>query len=73
MPVRELHRDELPAGWGFEKAQLPCVLVQEGETKPEMLLTKAQIAACDGRIDQLEQQLREALGGSSRLTNQPIA
>ena len=61
IPVRELHRDELPRAWGLERAQLPCVLVQEGEAKPEMLLTKAQVAACDGRVHELEQQLRQAL------------
>lgn len=70
MPVRELHRDELPVGWGLEKAQLPCVLVQEGEAKPQTLLTKTQIAACDGRVDELERQVREALGARARLTNQ---
>jgi hypothetical protein len=61
VPVRELHRDDLPAAWGLERAQLPCVLVQEGETKPEMLLTKTQISACNGRVEELEQRLRAAL------------
>ena len=61
MPVRELHRDELPPAWGLDHAQLPCVLVQEGEAKPEMLLTKSQISACEGRVDELERKLREAI------------
>lgn len=62
MPVRDLHRDELPAAWGLERAHLPCVLVQDGEAKPEMLLTKAQIAACtNGSVEEFEQRLREAL------------
>ncbi len=61
MPVRELHRDELPAAWGLDRGQLPCVLFQEGEAKPAMLLTKGDLAACAGRSDELERQLREAL------------
>jgi hypothetical protein len=61
MPVRELHRDNLPAAWGHDLAQLPCVLVQAGEAKPKMLLTKTEIAACAGRVDELERKLREAL------------
>lgn len=61
IPVRELHRDHLPPEWGLERAQLPCVLAQEGEAKPEVLLTKDQIAACAGRVDELESKLREAL------------
>jgi hypothetical protein len=62
LPVRELHRDEVPGVWGLEQTQLPCVLVQEGEAKPEMLLTKSQIGACEGRVDELEHRLREAIG-----------
>jgi hypothetical protein len=61
MPVRELHRDNLPAAWGLDLAQLPCVLVQTGEAKPEMLLTKTEVTACAGRVDELERKLRETL------------
>jgi hypothetical protein len=61
MPVRELHRDNLPAAWGLDLAQLPCVLAQAGEAKPQMLLTKTEIAACTSRVDELERKLRKAL------------
>jgi uncharacterized protein YbjT (DUF2867 family) len=33
LPVSELHRDEPPAEWGLDRAQLPCVLLQEGFRK----------------------------------------
>ena len=61
MPVREIHRNELPSEWGLAPAQLPCVLAQVSEERPEVLLTRAEIAACAGKVDELERRLFEAL------------
>lgn len=60
-PVRELHRDELPTAWGLDRAQFPCVLVQDDEDKPQILLKKSDIVACAGQVEELERRLRDVL------------
>ena len=60
VPVEELHRDQLPAAWGIGRAELPCILGRTGEEHPIILLTRAEIAACDG-VEPLERRLRSAI------------
>lgn len=72
VPVRELHRDSLPAAWGLDLAQLPCVLVEAGGARPELLLTRTEIAACAGRVGELERKLREALAASASASGEVI-
>ncbi len=59
VPVDELHRDEVPASWGVD-GELPCVLGRSGGGRPFLLLTRADIIACRGSVDELERRLRNA-------------
>jgi len=61
--VEELHRDELPASWGIARAALPCVLASAGEATPVVLLGRDELAACGGRVEELDRRLRAALDG----------
>lgn len=61
VPVDELHRDELPADWGVARGALPCILGRVGQERPFVLVSRADLDACDGRVDALEQRLRAAL------------
>lgn len=63
IPVHELHRNEVPANWGLNPSQLPCVLVQVGDATPVDILARDAIASCHGSVETLERQLREALAG----------
>jgi hypothetical protein len=65
MPVEELHRDQLPAAWGIAQSELPCILGRYGSTPPFVLVSRAEVAACAGRIERLEQRLRDALAGAA--------
>ncbi len=64
VPVHELHRDKLPPEWGLDPGQLPCVLLQESAAKPTILLTKADIVACAGQLEELERRLRAGLASN---------
>jgi hypothetical protein len=61
LPVEELHRDQLPADWDLARAQLPCILGRAGATRPFVLVSRADIDACGGSVDELEQRLRRAI------------
>ena len=62
MPIEELHRDELPAEWGIGASELPCILGRVGSDRPFVLLARAEIDACGGSVERLEERLRRALG-----------
>lgn len=66
VPVKELHRDELPAEWGLDRAQLPCVLAQVGDNRPDIILARAEIVSCGGKVEELERRLRAALAEQQR-------
>ncbi len=59
--VDELHRDQLPEAWGIPRAMLPCVLGRAGEAPPFVVVSRAELAACGGRVDALEARLVAAL------------
>jgi hypothetical protein len=65
--VEELHRDQLPREWGLSLAELPCILGRVGTERPFVLLRRADIAACHGRVDELERRLRDALDGPGKV------
>lgn len=62
IPVEELHRDQLPPEWSIGASELPCILGRVDGERPYLLVSRAELAACAGRVDQLEARLREALG-----------
>jgi hypothetical protein len=51
--VDELHRNQLPDAWKIAPADLPCILAQRGDTRPWILVTRDEIAACQGRVEAL--------------------
>jgi hypothetical protein len=59
--VEQMHRDQLPAGWGIARADLPCILGRSGDDRPTVLLTRAEIASCQGSVAELERRLRQAV------------
>jgi hypothetical protein len=59
--VEEMHRDRLPRDWGVSRAELPCILGRAGNQRPVVLVSRAEIVACRGSIDELERRLRAAL------------
>ena len=59
--VDELHRDQLPEAWGISRAHLPCVLARNGEDRPFVLLTREDIARCQGSVERLDGRIAEAL------------
>ena len=59
--VEELHRDQLPPEWGIASAELPCILAAADDRPPVVLLTRSEIGACQGSVEQLERRLRDAL------------
>jgi hypothetical protein len=59
--VEELHRDRLPREWGISRAELPCILGRAGNERPRVLLSRGEITACRGSVDELERRLRTAL------------
>ena len=61
IPVREVHRDELPADWNVGRDCLPCILVQTREETPSLLLTREEIQACRGQAGRLKDLLQRAL------------
>ena len=61
VPVEELHRDQLPPAWGITPADLPCIVGRSGNERPSVLLSRADVAACAGSVDELERRLRRAL------------
>jgi hypothetical protein len=61
IPVEELHRDQLPAAWGITRAELPCILGRDSNTRPFVLMTRAEISACNGSVALLERRLRAAI------------
>ena len=62
--VEELHRDRLPASWGIARAQLPVILGRAGDERPFVLVTREELGACRGRVDELERRIRAALDGA---------
>jgi hypothetical protein len=64
VPVRELHRDEIPAAWGIARRELPCILLQSGVATPTILLQRAAIQQCGGDVEALEAQLVHALAAA---------
>jgi hypothetical protein len=61
LAVEERHRDQLPAEWQLARAQLPCILVRAGDALPSLLISRDEIAACAGSLEQLETKIRAAL------------
>jgi hypothetical protein len=61
VPVEEMHRDKVPAAWGLARRELPCILGRLGNERPFVLLSRAEIDACGGRVETLEQRLRQAM------------
>jgi hypothetical protein len=61
LAVEERHRDQLPAAWSLGRAQLPCILARAGEALPSLLISRDEIAACDGSMEKLEAKIRAAL------------
>ena len=59
--VEETHRDRLPREWGLSRNELPCILGRADAERPFVLLARAEIVACRGRVDELERRLRDAL------------
>jgi hypothetical protein len=53
IPVRELHRDDLPEDWNLSAANLPCILGRVGEERPFVVVTRDEIEACAGRVEAL--------------------
>jgi hypothetical protein len=70
MPVEELHRDRLPAAWGIMRSELPCILGRHGDTRPFVLVTCAEIRACNGSVAELERRLRTALAAQRSLAKE---
>jgi hypothetical protein len=63
VPVEELHRDELPRG--IARSELPCVMGRAGgDVRPVALLTRGEIAACRGSVQELERRLVAALAST---------
>jgi hypothetical protein len=69
--VEELHRDRVPAAWGIAPAELPCILGRAGQEVPFVLLTRADIDACRGSVEQLERRLHEALASAGAKVTRP--
>jgi hypothetical protein len=61
IPVKEMHRDQVPESWGLAVPDLPCVLSQNGGQPPTVLLTRAEIQGCRGSAVALEATVRRAL------------
>jgi len=59
--VEELHRDRVPASWAIRPSDLPCILKRVGDEAPSIMLTRAEITACRGSVDELERRIRGAL------------
>jgi hypothetical protein len=59
--VEELHRDRLPREWGISRAELPCILGRVATERPMLLLSRSDITACRGSVEELERRLRVAL------------
>lgn len=59
--VDQLHRDELPREWSLSPSELPCVLGRSGTSRPVVLVSRAEIEACEGDILALEQRVAKAL------------
>lgn len=68
VPITEMHRDELPAGWGVQREDLPCVLAQSGGAAPYVLVPRDAIVSCAGDIARLEQTIQSALASTSRVS-----
>jgi hypothetical protein len=64
IPVKELHRDELPPGWNV--TTLPCVLSRVGEEMPSVLVAREEIVACNGDPVRLQSKILAALEGAHR-------
>jgi hypothetical protein len=67
--VDEMHRDQLPDEWGIARSELPCVLGRTGTERPFVLLSREEIVACAGSVDELEHRVLAALSrheGSGR-------
>ncbi len=64
VPVEELHRDHVPASWGIPRSELPVILGRAGDEPPFVLVSRAEIAACRGRVDELERRIRERLASA---------
>ena len=61
MPVKEIHRDQLPAAWNISRAQLPCIVGRVGDEVPFILVTRDEIVACKGSNSELENKILSAL------------
>jgi hypothetical protein len=59
--VDEMHRDQLPSEWGIAPSELPCVLGRAGSERPFVLLSREEIVACAGSVDELERRVLAAL------------
>jgi hypothetical protein len=59
--VTEMHRDQLPAGWGIKATELPCVLARVREAYPSVLVTREEILSCRGSASALERAVVEKL------------
>jgi hypothetical protein len=44
--VDELHRDELRAGWGISRDELPCILSRRGSDVPRILVSREEVVSC---------------------------
>lgn len=67
-PVEELHRDEPPPEWKIHRSQLPCIVGRSGEAPPVVLVSREEIAACQGSLIELERRVRDALAGAGAAT-----
>jgi len=56
-----LHRDQLSAEWGVAPSELSCILGRTGQERPVVLVSRAQLDACGGSVERLEERLRDAL------------
>ncbi|HKO93820.1 MAG TPA: hypothetical protein VJU61_21850 [Polyangiaceae bacterium] len=65
MPVREVHRDEVPDAWGIGRDQLPCILLQARTEQPVVLLPREAIQQCRGEVGALEALLQQTLAARS--------
>lgn len=59
--VEELHRDELPPGWGIARSDLPCVVAGTRGQRPFVLVSREELAACRGSAEALERRIVAAL------------
>lgn len=63
IPVEVLHRNEQDPGLAaFTRGRLACVVART-DAGPELLVTREELAACDGRVDRFGELLLARLDG----------